>query len=112
MRLIFEECKNTSGFVNHLHQNLSLSHFYQITVSKLYPIITITVLGIIHRPIFYLKHDISETEFCLCLQVEPTQLGPINRASCLWAPATIPKGTETSCIYWAQLSRFHLKTET
>jgi hypothetical protein len=30
---------------------------------------------------FYLKHNFSETQFCLFLQVEPTQLGPIDRAS-------------------------------
>jgi hypothetical protein len=28
---------------------------------------------------FYLKHDVSETGFCLRLQVELTQLGPIDR---------------------------------
>jgi hypothetical protein len=31
--------------------------------------------------VFYLEHDVSETEFCLRLQVEPTQMGPIQRAS-------------------------------
>jgi hypothetical protein len=35
--------------------------------------VTITILDIIHCPVFYLKQDVSETEFCLCLQVEPTQ---------------------------------------
>jgi hypothetical protein len=30
---------------------------------------------------FYLKHDVSVNGFYLCLQVEPTQLGPIDRAS-------------------------------
>jgi hypothetical protein len=35
----------------------------------------------IHRPVFYLKHDISETGFCLRFQVEPTQLGPVDTAS-------------------------------
>jgi hypothetical protein len=30
---------------------------------------------------FYLKHNVSETGFCLHLQVEPTQLVLINRAS-------------------------------
>jgi hypothetical protein len=29
----------------------------------------------------YLKHNVSENGFCLRLQVEPTQLGPIARAS-------------------------------
>jgi hypothetical protein len=27
------------------------------------------------------KHNVSETGFCLRLQVEPTRLGPVNRAS-------------------------------
>jgi hypothetical protein len=31
-----------------------------------------------HRPVFYLKHDVSETEFCLRFQVEPTQLDSID----------------------------------
>jgi hypothetical protein len=30
---------------------------------------------IIHRPLFYLKQNVSETEFCLRLQMVPTQLG-------------------------------------
>jgi hypothetical protein len=30
---------------------------------------------------FYLKHSVSEIGFCLCLQVEPIQLGPIDRPS-------------------------------
>jgi hypothetical protein len=29
--------------------------------------ITIAILNISHRPIFYLKHDVSETGFCLRL---------------------------------------------
>jgi hypothetical protein len=39
--------------------------------------ISITILDIIHLPVFYLKHDFSETGFCLCLQAEPTlSIGP------------------------------------
>jgi hypothetical protein len=57
-----------------------------------------TILDIIRRPVLYSKRKISETGLCLHLQVEPTQLGPTD--------------TETNSIYWAQLSRFHLKTET
>jgi hypothetical protein len=30
---------------------------------------TITILDITHPPVFYLKHGVSETEFCLRLQV-------------------------------------------
>jgi hypothetical protein len=44
-------------------------------------------LDIIHRPVFIEKHgpvyfseyNVSETGFCLRLQVKPTQLGPIDR---------------------------------
>jgi hypothetical protein len=45
-------------------------------------------LDIIHRPVFYIKHDVSKTGFCLRLQIEPTQLGKSPEA-------------ETSSIYWA-----------
>jgi hypothetical protein len=41
--------------------------------------ITITILDIIHRPVFYLKHDGYEIGFDFRLQVELTQLGPMNR---------------------------------
>jgi hypothetical protein len=34
--------------------------------------ITITILDIIQHSVFYLKHDVLETEFCLHFQVEPT----------------------------------------
>jgi hypothetical protein len=33
------------------------------------------------RPVFCLQHDVSETGFCFRLQVEPTQLSTIDRAS-------------------------------
>jgi hypothetical protein len=55
--------------------------------------ITITILDIIHRSVFYLKYDISEPEFCFCLQVQPTPLDPIDTASlCLTTPAATPIG--------------------
>jgi hypothetical protein len=68
-----------------------------IGLKLLYANITVTVLDIIHHPVFYLKQDVSETGFCLHLQVDRSQLG---------------SETEVSTIYWSQLSRFHLKTET
>jgi hypothetical protein len=37
--------------------------------------IAITILDIIHSPVFYLKHDVSEIGFRLRLQVETTQMG-------------------------------------
>jgi hypothetical protein len=38
-------------------------------------------LDIFHRPVYFSKHNVSETGFCLRLQVKPTELGPIDRAS-------------------------------
>jgi hypothetical protein len=38
-----------------------------MTMSQRYINITITILNIIHRPVFYLKNNVSETGFCLCL---------------------------------------------
>jgi hypothetical protein len=32
----------------------------------------------IHRPVFYLKQDVSEIGFCFRLQVQPTQVSPIE----------------------------------
>jgi hypothetical protein len=34
-----------------------------------------------HRLVYFSKHNVSETGFCLRLQVKPTQLGPIDRAN-------------------------------
>jgi hypothetical protein len=42
--------------------------------------ITNTFLDIIHRPVFYLKHNSSETGFCLRPQVKP-MFGPNEYAS-------------------------------
>jgi hypothetical protein len=39
-------------------------------------------LDIIYRPVFYLNYDVSETLFCLRLQVEPTQMGQIESNLC------------------------------
>jgi hypothetical protein len=43
--------------------------------------ININIMDIIHRLVFNLKHDVSETGFCLRSQVEPTQFGPTDEAS-------------------------------
>jgi hypothetical protein len=42
---------------------------------------TLTVLDIIRCPVFYLKQSVSETGLCFRLQVEPTQLGRVDRVS-------------------------------
>jgi hypothetical protein len=57
--------------------------------------IIITITEIIHPLVLYLKHNFSETGFCLRLQVESAQSDPTDRASiCL----------QTSSLYLAQLS--------
>jgi hypothetical protein len=45
-----------------------------VGLSRRYINVTIINLGIIHRPVFYLKHGASETAFCLRIKEEPTQL--------------------------------------
>jgi hypothetical protein len=55
---------------------------YKISEYVICPIASLIVLTIIvHRPVYYLRRNVTETGFCLRLQVKPTQLGPINRAS-------------------------------
>jgi hypothetical protein len=64
----------------------------QIENVRTHQFITITILDIIHRPDFYLKHNVSETGFCFSLQIEPTQLDPLDRASlCLARPILDPE---------------------
>jgi hypothetical protein len=43
--------------------------------------VTIAILDFIYRPVFYLNHNVSEPGICFRLQVEPTQMGPIDRVS-------------------------------
>jgi hypothetical protein len=52
-------------------------------VNDIYRFVTIliTILDNIRSPVFYLKYDVSKAGFCLRLQVKPTQVGPIVRAS-------------------------------
>jgi hypothetical protein len=57
-------------------------HEYKCYVSGHYP-----------STCFYLKHNVLETGFCLRLQVKPTQLSPINRASpCLQTSESTQNG--------------------
>jgi hypothetical protein len=43
-----------------------------------------------HRPVYFSKYNVSETGFCLRLQVRPTQLGSIERTShYFWRRSTI-----------------------
>jgi hypothetical protein len=53
--------------------------------------IPITILDIIHCPLFCLKHDILETGLCFRLQVESTQFGLIDGTS------LSPDGCSSAC---------------
>jgi hypothetical protein len=71
-----------------LHHDDVISKMFQTKNNN----INIMFLNIIHRHVYISKH-VSETGFCLRLQVEPTQLGPIDRTSpCLRTPAPTPVG--------------------
>jgi hypothetical protein len=63
--------------------------------------ITITILEIILCPVFYLKHAAAETDFYFRLQMVPTEFGLTEYIQLF-----------SSYIYRAQLSTFHLKTNT
>jgi hypothetical protein len=67
--------------------------------------ITIIIQDIIHLPVFYLEHRVSEAGFCLRHQVMPTQLSPIDGVN-------LRTDTENSSVDCAQLSRRRLKSET
>jgi hypothetical protein len=61
-----------SFFIGQCKQNI---------VFKAYINLIITILDIIHHPVFILNHNVSNTKFSVILQVETRQLGPIDRAS-------------------------------
>jgi hypothetical protein len=52
--------------------------YYKYYVFGHYPS---SCLDLKRRPVYLSKHNVLETGFCLHLQVKPTQLGPIDRAS-------------------------------
>jgi hypothetical protein len=84
---LFKTQLSSIGFVRNLKGNtLRLRYepnrlMLSIGLWRWYIYITITILDIIHRPVFYLTYKVSETSFCLRLQVEDPQLGPTDRAS-------------------------------
>jgi hypothetical protein len=80
---------------NRLIQQLGIFHRVGVVTNVMF-------LDIIHRPVFILKHNVSEIGFCLRLQVKPSQLGSIDRAS--------PE-IGMNFIYWALQGRLYLKTE-
>jgi hypothetical protein len=71
---------------------------YKYYVSGHYPS---TCFYLKYLPVYISTHDVSKTGFCLRLQLEPSHLGPIDRAS-----------PYLRSIDWAKLSRFYFKTET
>jgi hypothetical protein len=62
-----------------------------------------TIQEMIIGPVLYLKYDVLETGFCLRLQVEATQLNPLDKVN---------RCGQTDYTYCVQMNRFRLKTET
>jgi hypothetical protein len=80
--------KNVSPPYSGSKINRAVDYLYSLILKKY---LSITVLDIIHCPFFYLKCIVSETGFCLRIQVEATQTDPIERASlCFRTPTTTP----------------------
>jgi hypothetical protein len=63
------------SYLSDLLRDYKLAHRISLVSCQPNAIFTITILDIIHCPAFYLKHDVSKTRFCLCLQVEHIQVG-------------------------------------
>jgi hypothetical protein len=64
-------------------------------------IIIIEFLDIMHHPVLFYLDYVLETGFCLRLQVEPTQLGPIDTASpYLRTPAPTQDSIPVSSFRW------------
>jgi hypothetical protein len=83
IHLLFKTQLNSIGLsVPHKKHITSPPRAQQVNAIHMYVYIsiTMTILDILHRPVFYLKHNVSETEFYLRVHVEPTYLGPIDRA--------------------------------
>jgi hypothetical protein len=84
-----DKCTSVANSTKCVHCNFysSLTHPFvsgiklSIGLWRWYINITITILDIIHCPVFHLKRIVSETEFCLRLQVEPIPLGPVDWAT-------------------------------
>jgi hypothetical protein len=61
--------------------NVNLYLFYHLQQILCFWTLSIVLSLFRNRPVYFSKHNVSETGFCLCLQVKPTQLSPIDRAS-------------------------------
>jgi hypothetical protein len=62
---------------------------------------------------FYAKHSVSETWFCIRIQVKPTELAPVatSVSGDRDFDSVVCLRTETSCISSTQLSKYHLNKE-
>jgi hypothetical protein len=55
--------KNSSFFLTNFVNNIIYIHIIYNNIMS-YISVTITILGVLYRPVSYLKHEISETGFC------------------------------------------------
>jgi hypothetical protein len=60
---------------------------------------TFTIPGIIHRPDFYLNHEVSDIDFYLRFQVQRTNVSPIDTAD-LWDRLSLSIGPKSMGSTW------------
>jgi hypothetical protein len=71
--LIYAESTNRyRNFVNLEHRRL-IESFLEVSTNIMF-------LDIIHRPVYFSKHNVSDTGFCLRVQAKSSHLGTIDRA--------------------------------
>jgi hypothetical protein len=68
---------------------------------RLYINLTIAILDIILRPVFYLKHDVSDTAFCLRLQVEPTQISESSLRNVVFKKKVRTTDNSQNCVSYS-----------
>jgi hypothetical protein len=83
----------------HITSPLRAQQVNSICNLQLYINITVIILAFIHGPDFYLKHNVSEIQFCLCLEVSSSGIGGPYLQTIL--------ETETTCLtsHWKEFRR-------
>jgi hypothetical protein len=75
---LYRSRAHTSPVLRLLHSSIKKCF---LSVQASYEIIKLLCLWTLSIVLLFKTHNVSETGFCLRLQMTPTQLGPIDRAS-------------------------------
>jgi hypothetical protein len=76
--LLQEEGKEGLGYFGEVFFH---KQYLSVQILRFWTLAIVLIVCLKHRPVFIQKHNVSKTGFCLRLQVTPTQIGPIDRAS-------------------------------